>query len=121
MSKRVLIIEDDKDIAKILTVRFRAAGFEIRHAEDGLYGVQQAREFNPDVIVLDMMLPAGGGLGVLKNLQMSVYSNAVPVIVYSGMQDETRKKEVEELGVAAYFQKPYDPQKIVEKAKEIIG
>lgn len=120
MAKKVLIIEDDMDVAKILALRFKAAGFEIAHVVDGMNAIREAQQFKPDIIILDMMLPAGGGWGVLKNLRLSIYTSLTPVIVYTGMEDEARKKEMEAMGVEAYFQKPYDPVKIVEKAQEIL-
>ncbi len=120
MAKKVLIIEDDTDVAKILALRFKSAGFEFSHVVDGVNAIKEAQHFKPDVIILDMMLPAGGGLGVLKNLRMSTNTSLIPIIVYTGMDNEERKKEMEALGVEAYIQKPYDPQKIVEKAIELI-
>jgi DNA-binding response OmpR family regulator len=121
MTMRVLIIEDDMDISKILVLRFKAAGFEVRQAPDGVSAIKEAQQFKPDVITLDMMLPAGGGWGALKNLKLSLYTNTIPIIVYTGMDDELRKKEVEALGIDAYFKKPDDPQKVVEKAIELIN
>lgn len=121
MSKKVLIVEDDLDVAKILIVRFRAAGFEIRHVVDGMYAMKEAREFSPNVMVLDLMLPAGGGWGVLRHIRLSSHTSTIPVIVYTGMQDDDRMGEIEELGVQAYFLKPYDPQKIVEKAEALMA
>lgn len=119
-SKKVLIVEDDFDVAKILVVRFRAAGFEIRHVQDGMYAMKEAREFSPNVIVLDLMLPAGGGWGVLRHVRLSSYTSTIPIIIYTGMQEDERMHEIEELGVQDYFLKPYDPQKIVERAEELI-
>ncbi len=121
MAKKVLIIEDDMDVAKILALRFKNAGFEFAHVADAVNAIKEAQKFRPDMIILDMMLPAGGGQSVLKNLQLSTHTSLIPVIVYTGLDNEDRKKEMESLGVAAYFQKPYDPQRIVEKAIELTG
>ncbi len=120
MDKRVLIIEDDMDISKILALCFKAAGFEVHQALDAIYAIKEALEFKPDVITLDLMLPGGGGWGTLRNLKRSILTSSIPVIIYTGMEDDDRKKEVEALGIDAYFQKPEDHQKIVEKAMELL-
>lgn len=120
MAHKVLIIEDEPDVAKLLVLRFRAAGFEVRHVPDALFGFMESRSFAPDVIVLDLMLPAGGGLTALQQIRQSVHTSHIPIIVYTGKEDTNYKKQVEECGVQAYFQKPYDHQKIVEKALQLI-
>jgi DNA-binding response OmpR family regulator len=121
MPHRVLLVEDEVDIAKLLSMRFRAAGFEVRHAVDAIIGMREVRTAPPDVIVLDLMLPGGGGLTVLRQLRRLVQSSHIPVIVYTGMEDESHKCQVEGLDVQAYFQKPLEPQHIVQKALELLG
>lgn len=118
---KVLIVEDEVDIAKLLTMRFRAAGFDVRHATDAIIGMKEVRTAPPDILVLDLMLPGGGGLAVLRQVRRLIQSSHIPVIVYTGMEDESHKCQVEGLDVQAYFQKPIEPQHIVQKAVELLA
>ncbi len=80
-----------------------------------------ADQLGPDLIILDLMLPGGGGLGVLVRLKMSVLTNDIPVLVLTGMQDPDYKEKVLEKGVDAYLQKPYDPVELLTEIKRLIG
>lgn len=121
MAKRILIIEDEPAIAKVLAKRFIVSGFEVRHAADATYGIQEAHQFKPDLILLDLMLPAGGGFFVLSALRESINLSLIPVIVLTGMAGEDYKKKVMELGVEAYLQKPYDPEHLIAEVKRALG
>lgn len=118
---KVLIIEDDVDTAKLLAIRFHAVGFQTGCAVDGAQGIKEAHKFEPDIIILDLLLPAGGGLSVLKSLELSEYTSRIPVIVYTGMQNKEYEHKVKEYKLAAYIEKPYSLDGIVEKAQEILS
>ena len=120
MSKKILIIEDERDVVKVLAARLVGAGYEIVVASDGIQAVQFAHKEKPDLIILDLMLPAGGGLTVLENLEMSIYSLGTPVIVLTGIKDEEYKKKVIQRGVNAYIEKPYEPEDLLGAIRKLI-
>jgi DNA-binding response OmpR family regulator len=106
--KKILIIEDEQDIVKVLYKKLTDNKFEVVWAQDAYAGVKSAHDEKPDLIILDLMLPAGGGLKTLQNIRNSLKTAFIPVIVLTGMKDEQYKKQVLEAGVEAYMEKPYD-------------
>mgnify|MGYP000215085061 CR=1 FL=1 len=119
--KKILIIEDEQDVARLLAVRLKHLGFETVIAADGVQGVQFAHKEKPDLIILDLMLPAGDGLLVLENLRLSSYSRYIPVVILTGVKNEEYKNRVMQKGVEAYFQKPYNPDELFNKIKDILS
>jgi DNA-binding response OmpR family regulator len=104
----MLIIEDEIDIVKMLTKRFTDNKFQVFTARDGYQGIAFTHKEKPDIILLDLMLPAGDGLQVLKAIRLSLNTRLIPVIVLTGKKDEEYKREVMEQGVEAFIEKPYD-------------
>ncbi len=119
--KTILVIEDDKDIARVLELRLRQEGYSTLSAADGVMAVAAAQKYCPDLIILDLMLPAGGGLKVLERVKILMKTSSIPVIVVSGMLDVEYLKQVNKEGVEAIFNKPYDPKELLSKIKELIG
>ncbi len=119
--KKILIVEDETDIAKVLLKRLSDAGFEIQYASDAYLAVKLAHESKPDLIILDLMLPAGGGLFVLKNLKLSDPTNVIPVLVLTGIKDEEYKKNVIAEGVSAYMEKPYDHHELLSVINKLLN
>ncbi len=119
MSK-ILIIEDESDAARVVSKRLKSHGFEVMIAEDAYQGVKMAHENNPDLIVLDLMLPAGGGLSVLKNIRLSSQLQNTPVLVLTASKDEPYKKKIIDEGVDAFMEKPYDADQFIAKVVNLL-
>lgn len=119
MPKRILIIEDDRDLASLLAARLIAAGFEVHHAADALMGLQAAQRFTPQLIILDLGLPAGGGRSLLERLRASIVIGAIPVVVLTASEDQALKAQILQLGVAAYMHKPYDATQVLAEISRI--
>jgi DNA-binding response OmpR family regulator len=119
MPGKILIIEDDKDMAMILAMRLSKAGFEVHTAQDAAFGVKEAHQFKPQLIILDLMLPAGGGFAVLDRLKLSTHTNQIPVFVLSGA-DADKKQKVLDLGVQQFIQKPYEFDILLAEIKKVI-
>ncbi len=107
--KKILIIEDEGDTAKILKRRAEDWGYEAVVAYDSQTGEDLAISEEPDLILLDLMLPPKGGETVLASIRARS-SFQVPVIVITGVDDDACRSMIEKMGVSAYFNKPYDPQ-----------
>ena len=118
--KKILIIEDEQDVVRLLAARLTHSGFETVIAADGVQGVQFTHKEKPDLIILDLMLPAGDGLSVLENLRLSAYSRYIPVVILTGVKDEEYKNKVIQKGVEAYFEKPYNPDELINLIKDIL-
>ena len=119
--KSILIVEDEKDIAKALQMRLKLEGYNTTFAMDGLTAVQAAHKAKPDLIILDLMIPGGDGLSVLKRINMSVNTNMIPIIVLSSMQNIEYRSKVMEEGPDAFISKPYDAQELLAEIKRLIG
>ncbi len=120
MSK-ILIIEDEPDTAKVITKRLAQSGFEVVVAADAYEGVKSAHKERPDLIILDLMLPAGGGLSVLKNIRMSAELRLIPVLVLTGIKNEDYKRQILDEGVESYLEKPYDPDELISTVRNILN
>lgn len=93
MKNKILIVEDEADIAQTLSKRLSTAGFEIIISMDATSAIMQMRKFKPDLVVLDLMLPGGGGQAVMKALKISTHTANTPVLVLTGSPNPTFKKK----------------------------
>lgn len=118
--KKVLIIEDEPNLLKVLKIRVEAAGYDVFTASDAYHGIQSAVSNRPDLIVLDLMIPAGGGHSVLKSIRTSLKTRTIPVVVLTGARDEELKSKVLAEGVEAYLEKPYAPEEFLSILRELM-
>ena len=120
MRKRVLIVEDNEDVALGLTVRFAGAGFEVRSVSDAAEGIKAIDLFEPELVLLDLLVPGGGGYSVLKALRQAPHTGNVPVIVMTGLDDKEYKDRIRALGVNAFLEKPCDPERLMTMTRELL-
>jgi DNA-binding response OmpR family regulator len=113
--KKILIVDDEEDLVKVLAKLLIDQGFEIEIARDAYQGIETAQREKPDLIILDLNMPAGGGLGTLESIRTSSKTMSIPVIVLTGADDPELKEKVLEKGVEAYMQKPYEPEDLITK------
>lgn len=105
---KILVVDDDPDLVRALRLRLRANHYDIATATDGYTAIASAQKERPDLIVLDLGLPAGDGFVVLERLQASDALSGVPVIVLSARDPQTNEQRALKAGAAAFFQKPAD-------------
>ena len=117
----ILVVEDELDVQKVVAKRLSSRGFTVHCASDGYQAVQKAHSLAPDLIVLDLQLPAGDGLSVLRKLRISKDTRKTHIVVLTGMTNELFKQSVLTEGVDAYLQKPYDSQVLLETIDKILG
>jgi len=120
MSK-ILIIEDDESMVKMLSSRLENKDFTVVSAGDGLGGTNMAHSEKPDLIILDLILPVGGGLTTLRNLKMSENTKAIPIVVMTGSGDTKLKDDVLSMGVECFYSKPFDPNDMITKIIELLS
>ena len=120
MSK-IMIIEDEPITAKLIAKKLKELKYQVIVVNDGYNGVNIAHKEMPDLIILDMMLPAGSGMTVLSRLKLSVNTNNIPIIALSGITDEAFKKNAIEKGIHTYLEKPYDPEILVKTIQDILN
>lgn len=122
MGKKILIIEDEKDLAKIYMESFQLDGFEVRLAYDGKEGLQAALEYHPDIILLDIMLPLMSGLEVLKTLKSDPVTANVPVVLLTNVSDEAIINQGFQEKADSYIIKAtFNPTQIKEEVKALLS
>jgi CheY-like chemotaxis protein len=117
----VLIVEDDRDLRTGLNLRLRAAGYDTTFAEDGLGAVTTARRERPDVVLLDLGLPAGDGYTVLERFRNFPFLAVVPVIVLTGRDPKAAEERARALGAVDFLQKPADNDRLLEALASATG
>jgi DNA-binding response OmpR family regulator len=105
--KSILIIEDDRKIALALTLRINSAGYEASTAYDGPAGLNAAVKNPPDLVLLDICLPAGDGFALSERIQ-TLLPRPAPVIFITASKQPGFRQKANELGAAGYFEKPYE-------------
>ncbi len=117
---KILIVEDDLDQAIGLSVRLRSNGYEVLFASDGTTAFTQACKMRPDLIILDVGLPAGDGFKVIEWLAGMVTTAVIPVIVLSGRDPAVTRDRVLRMGAKAFFQKPVDNDILLNTIREVL-
>jgi two-component system response regulator ArlR len=120
MAKTILIIDDNQDWVRMLSLRFQHEGFQVEVALDALQGVSQALNLKPDLVLLDIMMPAGSGINILSNIRKNTKTFNLPVIVVTGKDSDEVKNMAEKLGVSGYFLKPILATDILQKINEVL-
>lgn len=105
---KILIVDDDPDLRQALRLRLRANHYETVNAGDGYSAIAQAYKEHPNLIILDLGLPAGDGFVVLERLQHDDKLSTIPVIVLTARDPQSTEKLALQSGAAAFFQKPAD-------------
>ena len=119
--KRILVVDDEPDIVNIVKKRLVDNGYDVIIAIDGQDALDKARKENPDLIVLDIMLPKMDGYKVCGLLKSDSRYNKIPIIMFSARAQEEDIKMGDEVGAEAYITKPFEPQALLSKIRELIG
>ena len=117
---KILIVEDEADIANLVSFNLERAGFEVVVANDGLQGVKSAKAENPDLLVLDLMLPGLDGFGVLKELKRDPRTAQTPVLMLTARAQTGDRIKGLEAGSDDYLTKPFSPKELVLRVQAIL-
>jgi DNA-binding response OmpR family regulator len=103
--KKILIVDDERDFVRILSAHLKARGYNTVTASDAVGAITVAQKERPDLIILDVAMPGGDGLTVLKRLGASDHTSLIPVIVVTGLEP-TMREEAIAAGAAEFYVKP---------------
>ncbi len=121
-SAKILIIEDDRYISKMYQLKLSLDGFDVQVADNGRIGVDKVREFKPDIILTDILMPEMDGFEVIKMVKSEPETKDIPILIMSNLGQEDHIQKGLELGAMGYIVKSqYTPSKVVEKIKEILA
>ena len=117
--RKILVVEDESDVADLLTLNLRKAGFRTSTAADGASGLQKARDDRPDFIILDLMLPKMSGLEICKILKSDAATSHTPILMLTARAEEIDRIVGLEFGADDYVTKPFSPREIVLRIRAI--
>ncbi len=121
MAKRILVVDDEVQLVEMVKIRLEANGYEVLAAYDGQEALDKTREEKPDLIVLDLMLPKLDGYKVCRMIKFDEKYKNIPIILFSARAQESDKEMGVQVGANAYITKPFEPQALLSKIKELLG
>jgi DNA-binding response OmpR family regulator len=120
-NKKILIVDDDPDIRQGMHVRLKANDYDTFFAADAFSGVAEARKHRPDLIILDLGLPAGDGFTVMGRLKSIPFLAVIPIIVVSARNGLGNQKRAFDAGAKAFLQKPADDAEFLAVIRQALG
>lgn len=118
--QKILLIEDEDDIAALIKLQSEIAGYKFVHFSDGLNGYAAIEKELPDIVILDIMLPGQSGFEVCRRIKANPNLNHIPVIVISAKSEETDVVLGLELGADDYVTKPFSPRILFTRIKTVL-
>ena len=118
--KKILVVDDERDIVKALAIRLGISGYEVISAYDGVQGVFLAHKEKPDLILLDIRMPSGDGLSVAEKLKQGSRTTRIPIIILTGSPEREAEEKALALGARFYIKKPYDPEELLDAIKRAL-
>lgn len=119
--EKILIIDDDEQVANYTRLSFTLGGYQVEWIKDGRYAVEKVREILPDAVILDLKLPGINGFRICEQLRLEPHTRAIPIIVVSGSwkdaQDRIRSIE---MGADDFLTKPFDAQELMARVKRML-
>ena len=120
MKKKILIVDDEPQIAMLLNARLRANNYDVLVAYDAMQGFRTAINSLPDLILLDLRMPAGGGAGLFENLQKNIQTTLIPVIFITAHGNDDIEKACLDSGAVDFIRKPFNPDEVLKKVRKAL-
>ena len=118
--KKILLVDDEKDLVATMAFQLKAAGYEVITAYDGVDGLEKGKKEKVDIIILDLMLPKMDGYKVCALLKKDSRYSGIPIILFTARAQESDIKMGEEVGADAYIIKPFDYKLLLKKIEELL-
>ena len=120
MAKKILIVDDNADLLTVLRLGFSKAGFVVRTADNGAVALKKARDFEPDLLLLDLIMPEMDGFAVCESLKRNPATAGIPIVVLTGLSSELSRFAGLESGADEYLTKPFNFNEILAKVKDVL-
>lgn len=117
---RVLVVEDEPDVLQLIRVNLVKEGYEVVPAINGVEALKRAKDSNPDIVLLDIMLPEFDGWDVCRRLKQEAATHAIPIIIVTGRAEEKDKVLGLELGADDYVTKPFSPRELIARIRAVL-
>lgn len=118
---KILLVEDEPSIVKMVTKRLEIEGFDVRTATDGQEGLADVHQETPDLIILDLMLPKLNGYEMCTMLKQDTRYQQVPIVIFTAKTQQKDEKMAMECGAEAFIRKPFQAQELLEKIRELLA
>lgn len=118
---KILIVDDEVLLVEMLKTRLETNGYSVVCAYDGQEGIKIVKTENPDLIILDLMLPKMDGYKVCRMLKFDKRYKNIPIIIFTAKAQDSDKEMSQEVGADAYITKPFDPEILLGKIEELIN
>ena len=119
MPKKILLADDEPDMVALVSVRLKAAGYEVISASDGATALELAKQEQPDLLILDVMMPKLDGFKVCRLLKFDSRYKAIPIMMLTARAQPEDMKLATECGADAYVTKPLDSREFLEKVARL--
>ncbi len=119
--RKILIVDDDRDVVDLLRTALFSAGYLIRTAASGHEALKKARLARPDLVVLDILMPGPNGLEVCEALRRDPVTAAVPIIILTGLPGELPRLAGTEAGADFYIRKPFNVEEIISRIQALLA
>jgi CheY-like chemotaxis protein len=117
---KVLVVEDEDALAKVLKLRLEMEGFDVRTAADGQEAMQQIRSSRPDIVVCDLMMPIMDGTEVTRAVKSDPKLKSIPILILTALKREKDIAELKKLGAEGFASKPFDSKELTAQIRELL-
>ena len=121
MPKKVLVVDDERNIVRLIQVNLERAGYEVVTAYDGKEALERLKHVRPDLIVLDVMMPNLNGLETLKEVRANPDTRSIPVIMLTALGQESDRVVGLEYGADDYVVKPFSPRELALRVDRVLA
>ncbi len=121
MAKKILVVDDDLNIVRVVESRLKANGYEVTHSGDGLDGIKKAASEKPDLILLDVNMPGMNGLEALKKLKYDDSTKPIPVIMFTATHELDAIRNIFDSGAIDYISKPFNASELLKKIERALA
>lgn len=118
--KTILLVDDEEDLVAALTVRLEASGFNVLVAKDGLMALKMGRSDNPDLIILDLMLPKMDGYKVARLLKFDKRYSHIPILILTARGQDSDREMSRKVGADEYMVKPFTSSDLLDRIKKLL-
>ena len=121
MSKTILAVDDSASIRQMVAFTLKSSGYEVVEAIDGMDGLEKAKSKTFNLILTDQNMPRMDGLNLIKNLRAMAQYKSTPILMLTTESSDAMKAQGKAAGATGWLVKPFDPQKLVDVVKKVIG
>ncbi len=121
MKKKILVVDDEPDFLKVITMRLKANNYEVITATNGKECIEQAKKSSPDIIIMDIMMPELDGIATILKLRTFPQTRSIPVIVCTAVKESEDEIVAQNLQVADYFRKTSDTKNLITKIERVLN